>query len=131
MNQVSSLSYCGSVPEFDNAGKISMREKAARSQGPNYEAHGTMSDEWVADRVRMLSSGDIDHEAICCAARDRIMRLVLRVAALEGGYLDAIVDIGSWAGYASEYFQEKHDLEGTLNDHRKILGLESAKPGDA
>ena len=78
-----SLGYCGSVPEFDEAGKIAMREKAKRNGGIDFEAHGTKSDEWIADRVRMLSRNDIDHEAICCAARDRIMRLTLRVAELK------------------------------------------------
>lgn len=82
MNQMSSLNYCGAVPEFDEARKTAMREKAKRSGGIDFEAHGTKSDEWIADRVRMLSRGDIDHKAICLAARDRIMRLTLRIEEL-------------------------------------------------
>lgn len=77
----SSLNWCGSVPEFDEAGKSQMREKAKRAAG--VETYGHMSDEWVADRVRMLMRSDLDHEAMCCAARDRIMRLALRITELE------------------------------------------------
>lgn len=77
------LTYCGSVPELDEAGKAHMREKAQRSGGPDFEAYGHMSDEWVADRVRMLTRNDIDHEAICCASRDRIMRLTLKLEKCE------------------------------------------------
>lgn len=73
---------CGIMPEFDEAGKIHMRDKAARVP-VECQAFGHMSDEWVADRVRMLRHRDLDHEAICCAARDRIMRLSLRVADLS------------------------------------------------
>jgi hypothetical protein len=59
-----------------------MRIKAQGSIDRNTEAYGHMSDEWVADRVRMLSRLDLDHEAILCAARDRIMRLTLKVREL-------------------------------------------------
>lgn len=38
--------------------------------GPQY------SDNEIAGMVRMLSRNDMDHEAILCAARDRIMALV-------------------------------------------------------
>jgi hypothetical protein len=68
--------------EFDEAGKYAMREKARR-QKPEHDAFGHMSDEWVADRVRMLVRRDLWHEAICCASRDRIMRLSLEVERLR------------------------------------------------
>jgi len=67
-------------PEFDEAGKDNMREKA---RARNSESFGHMSDEWVADRVRMLMRNDMYHEAICTAGRDRIMRLSLQVAQLK------------------------------------------------
>jgi len=70
-------------PELDEAGKNAMRTKAA-SVPVGLQAFGQMSDEWVADRVRMLMRQDIWHEAICGAGRDRIMRLSLKVAQLEG-----------------------------------------------
>jgi hypothetical protein len=44
-----------------------------------------------------------------------------RIAELESGYAEAIEDIESWAGYASEYFQDKHDLPGCLAGHRAAL----------
>lgn len=83
------LTYCGNAPELDEVARAALRAKAVRNGGPDREACGHMSDEWVADRVRMLSSHDIDHEAICCAARDRIMRLVLKVLELEAQLLKA------------------------------------------
>lgn len=41
--------------------------------------------------------------------------------ALRAAYVEAIQDIADWAAYASEYFQEKHDLEGTLKLHNDRL----------
>lgn len=37
---------------------------------------GHLTDEEMADSVRMLMRGDLDHEIICCAARDRIKCLM-------------------------------------------------------
>lgn len=88
------------APEFDEAGKAHMRDKAARVP-IELQAYGHMSDEWVADRVRMLRHRDLDHEAICCAARDRIMRLSLRVAKLEAvirEIADGFVPDGAYVG---------------------------------
>lgn len=69
-------------PEFDEASKSAMREKAAAIP-VDHQAFGNMSDEWIADRVRMLMRQDIWHEAICAAGRDRIMRLSLEVERLK------------------------------------------------
>ena len=41
------------------------------------------SDKEVATRVRMLLRDDLDHEAVCTMARDRIMALVKEKAALQ------------------------------------------------
>lgn len=41
-----------------------------------------LTDEQVAFKVRMLMRGDIDHEAVCLMARDRIMALVKENAKL-------------------------------------------------
>jgi len=83
VGQFDALRTCSSVPELDEAGKNQMREKAMRSLGAGTESFGDMSDEWVADRVRMLSRSDLDHETICCAARDRIMRLSIQLRNLR------------------------------------------------
>lgn len=69
-------------PELDEAGKAAMRLKAASTPAAR-GAFANMSDEWVADRVRMLMRRDIWHEAICCAGRDRIMNLSLEVERLK------------------------------------------------
>lgn len=53
-----------------------------------------------------------------------IMALRHRVGELEAGYAVAIEDIDSWAAYAPEYFQRKHDLSGCVKRHKKILSRE-------
>lgn len=52
-----------------------------------------------------LSAQQCAHERDCA---------VERVAGLEKALREAIESIEDWAGYASEYFQEKHDLKGEL-----------------
>lgn len=91
---------CGIMPEFDEAGKTHMRDKAARVP-VECQAFGHMSDEWVADRVRMLRHRDLDHEAICCAARDRIMRLSLRMAELSASVHACNLSLKSYEAKAS------------------------------
>jgi hypothetical protein len=122
----SSLRWCGSAPELDEAGKAHMIEKAARSGGPKMEAHGTMSDEWVADRVRMLSQNDIDHEAICCAARDRIMRLTLQVRSLESRLASGpLMDINGYQiKRLLDFVDNENEAELTLRyvDHERPDG---------
>lgn len=44
-----------------------------------------------------------------------------RIAELEAGYAEAVQDITDWGIYASGYFQEKHNLAGTVARHRAIL----------
>lgn len=45
---------------------------------------------------------------------------------LRGLLAEAVSDIEDWAGYASEYFQEKHDLKGTLAKYH--VALARSKP---
>lgn len=47
--------------------------------------------------------------------------LQTRVTELEGALSEAIESIESWAAYASEYFQQKHDLAGDLAKFRATL----------
>lgn len=75
-------------PELDEAGKYAMRAKAA-AVPVDHHAFGHMSDEWIADRVRMLMRQDMWHEAICSAGRDRIMRLSLEVERLKAELKEA------------------------------------------
>ena len=51
-------------------------------QGP-YTEGAHLSDAVVAGRVRMLMRNDLDHEAVCCMARDRIRDLSREVARLR------------------------------------------------
>jgi hypothetical protein len=44
-----------------------------------------------------------------------------RVFALVQGYQEAIEDIRSWAVYATDYFQHKHDLKGCIARHEQII----------
>jgi chromosome segregation ATPase len=44
-----------------------------------------------------------------------------RLRDLRLHYLEAIEDIEEWGGYASSYFQNKHDLAGTVAEHRAAL----------
>jgi hypothetical protein len=56
-----------------------------KTRGKTYDWNGhtdmpidyaDMCDEDLAGKVRMLMRGDLEHEAVVCAARDRIMALV-------------------------------------------------------
>lgn len=75
-------------PEFDASAQEAMRTKARRVK-PDHESMGGMSDEWLANELRMLSRHDLWHEAFCTAARDRIMRLSMQLAEARG-VIDAL-----------------------------------------
>jgi hypothetical protein len=62
--------------------------------------------EWIASHNREKQARE--------AAEARLRDLRLH-------YLEAIEDIEEWGGYASSYFQNKHDLAGTVAGHRKAL----------
>lgn len=44
-----------------------------------------------------------------------------RIEALEKALEDAIESIEAWGAYASEYFKDKHDLEGDIARARSAL----------
>lgn len=54
---------------------------------------GHLSDIEVANKVRMLYRDTLNHEAVCTAARDRIMYLSQRVDELEQEMSDAAKSI--------------------------------------
>jgi len=54
-------------------------------------------------------------------ARKRIAEADARIAVLENALREAIESVEDWAGYASEYFQDKHDLAGDLQRLRSFL----------
>jgi hypothetical protein len=47
------------------------------------ESFEDMSDERIAYRVRMLTRSDIDHELVCVAARDRVLKLSKELREME------------------------------------------------
>ncbi len=55
--------------------------------------------------------------------KERIQELenILNIAI--NGYKEAVQDIEGWAAYASDYFKQKHNLEGDLLAHQKVIAL--------
>jgi len=52
-----------------------------------------------------------------------------RIAELEGALEEAIESVEEWSAYASDYFKEKHDLEGDLSRLRAALTKPAAQGG--
>ena len=44
-----------------------------------------------------------------------------RIEKLEAALREAVEDIEFWGAYASEYFQDKHDLKSSIQNARKAL----------
>lgn len=127
-----SMNVCGAAPELDAAGKSQMRGKAQRAIDSGHESFGDMSDEWVADRVRMLSRNDLDHEAICCASRDRIMRLSLEVerlhALIHSPHTDDFLEsVRTEAAFQREHWKAEHDGGKTDADWFWLIGYLGGK----
>lgn len=63
-------------------------------------------------------------EAIATLDSERAANALLtdEVERLRVGLLDAIEEVESWAAYTSEYFRQKHSLDGTLARLRAHLG---------
>ena len=52
------------------------------------------------------------------------------------GYVECLEDMADWAAYASDYFQDKHDLEGNIQAHKQKIqackeALEQEEVSDA
>jgi hypothetical protein len=77
--------------------------------------------QFIKDGERFYLAADVDAREAQGTAVIQAQRAKLEK--LEKALREAIEDIESWAAYASEYFQEKHDLAGCLAKHRKTLGL--------
>ena len=56
--------------------------------------------------------------------KDDVVRLKAENEALRSALLEASEDVATWGAYASEYFQEKHDLAGCV---AKIHAAATAK----
>ncbi len=53
---------------------------------------------------------------------DDIRKLQEENERLRAALHEAVDEIEAWGSYASPYFREKHDLEGTLSELRAALG---------
>lgn len=72
-----------------------------------------------------VSAVRVDGETI------ELERIPARIRELVAALADAIEEVEDWGGYASEYFQKKHDLAGRIEDLRTVLsGDRLTKPGD-
>ena len=68
------------------------------------------------------STGSSEHFPSCpMIDKIKIAELDSDKAELVNRLEEAIDDIDSWASYAGDYFQDKHDLKGCLEDHRNVL----------
>jgi hypothetical protein len=70
---------------------------------------------WLDDAVEVLDSEGLPFSA------KAVKQIRAYTAKLEAGYREAIEDIDSWGAYASQYFTDKHDLDGCIEAHRTIL----------
>ena len=59
---------------------------------------------------------------VCRDASDQLGLIIDERDRLRGALRDAIESIEHWASYASDYFREKHDLTGDLQNLRSALG---------
>ena len=95
-------------------------------------------------RKQLITGIECDHTELDQHIRDQadyIVKLqrqnsnkITRIFALVEGYQEAIEDIRSWAAYATDYFQHKHDLKGCIARHEQILkkgGLSHDKRSEA
>ena len=56
-----------------------------------------------------------------CIAEAMLDKVIAERDALRAALSDAIYEVEDWAGYASDYFRNKHDLKGTLERLRASL----------
>lgn len=68
------------------------------------------------------TSIETDQPCIELAIVDEVTK---RIEHIESALREAIEDIQSWGGYASAYFQDKHDLQGCVARYRAILTKET------
>lgn len=83
--------------------------------------------EQVADRLESLvnRAEPWSHAKACLrmhAAASLIRQLSADKARLREALVEARECVASWGGYASSYFQEKHDLEGDIARIDAALG---------
>ena len=86
-----------------------MKGRTYTKNGTEYPVlHPELTDEEVAGQVRMLTRRQLDHEAVCTTARDRILCLTEEKATLEAALRD-LADRLSKRAYV-------HNVKVHLND---------------
>jgi hypothetical protein len=80
-----------------------------------------LTDEQVADKVRMLMRTDWDHEFVCTLARDRIATL-----AREHDRLRAFVERVATGG-AKQIEQQANDVLNAITRDHSLNGIQKAK----
>lgn len=76
----------------------------------------------IADKLTLWADDDLDTmRRDLLAAAAEITRLRAEKAELVNALGDAIDSVEAWAAYASDYFKEKHDLNGEIASLRAAL----------
>jgi len=103
------------------------RKSMMRCQTPGMcSPHGGCQDPVNAQ----LRAVNFDYQLGADAAKDEIARLKAECEGLRKALLEASEEIATWGAYASDYFQEKHDLAGCVAKfHDAAIGREGQSNG--
>ena len=75
----------------------------------------------MTDLVKRLRMGEYDPYWTKHIPTDLTKEAADRIEQLEAALREAVEDIEFWGAYASEYFQDKHDLKSSIQNARKAL----------
>ena len=81
--------------------------------GPDKQWLGGMND-WVCEYSEEMTQSENNAAFIAAANPAAVLELIRQRDELVEALKDAREMVSDWAGYASPYFQEKHDIDGDL-----------------
>ena len=81
--------------------------------GPDKQWLGGMND-WVCEYSEEMTQSENNAAFIAAANPAAVLELIRQRDELLAALKDAREMVSDWAGYASPYFQEKHDIDGDL-----------------
>jgi hypothetical protein len=81
--------------------------------GPDKQWLGGMND-WVCEYSEEMTQSENNAAFIAAANPAAVLELIRQRGELMEALKDAREMVSDWAGYASPYFQEKHDIDGDL-----------------
>ena len=81
--------------------------------GPDKQWLGGMND-WVCEYSEEMTQSENNAAFIAAANPAAVLELIQQRGELLAALRDAREMVSDWAGYASPYFQEKHDIDGDL-----------------